>query len=136
MAGETTLDELLLPLMDGYSVETPWCAVCGAHGPLNRHHIVRRGAGELYRAGVKVPKPTITLCGMGNASGCHGLAHANRLHFRWVETRQRYSRHHFDALTVAGGHWEYLLTDEPVKYQRALEMDGWRPLRVHVEEGC
>lgn len=84
MARVTTLEPLLWPLMEGPSVDAGRCVVCGAAWPLNRHHVVRRGAGRLWRDGREVPKPTLTLCGMGNASGCHALAHANRLHFRWV----------------------------------------------------
>ncbi|MFR9169859.1 MAG: hypothetical protein ACLVKI_14535 [Gordonibacter urolithinfaciens] len=70
-------------------------------------------------------KPTVRLCGSGNASGCHGLAHAGMLHFRWAAAE------HTDRLTgnvLMGGHWEYLLTDEPTKYQAALAMGGWRRL--------
>jgi hypothetical protein len=123
MSRVSTLPAILVPLMDGESVETPFCAVCGRPWPLNRHHIVRRGAGRLYRDGVEVPKPTIVLCGLGNnladADGrpfCHGLAHANRLHFRWVASPEP-------------GHWEYVVLREPTSYARALEMGGWRPLR-------
>lgn len=36
--------ELWWPLMDGPSVETPYCCVCGARWPLNRHHVVKRSA--------------------------------------------------------------------------------------------
>lgn len=126
MAKVTTLPPLLWPLMDGVSVDTPYCCVCGRSGvPLNRHHVVRRGAGKLYKNGIEVPKPLLTLCGSGNASGCHGLAHQNRLHFRWV--RGEYEFNH--SRPQGAGHWEYLLLDEPTKYEAAVEMDGWRPLR-------
>ncbi len=132
MARVTTLPDILVPLMDGPSVEAPRCAVCGRPWPLNRHHIVRRGAGRLYRGGVEVPKPTIVLCGMGNlladADGrplCHGLAHANRLHFRWVPVTGRGARPH----AFGSGHWEHIVLPEPTSYARALGMGGWRPLR-------
>lgn len=124
MARVDTLPEILRPLMMGVSVETPHCAICGRTWPLQRHHIVRRSAGKLYRGGVELPKPTVMLCGSGNASGCHGLAHQNRLHFRWVRPREAFNR----PTPQGSGHWEYLITDEPMRYQRALEMDGWRPL--------
>lgn len=127
MSRVDTLPELYRPLMEGYSVETPFCAVCGRTHPLNRHHIVKRSAGKMYRAGVEIPKPTIMLCGSGNASGCHGLAHQNRLHFRWV--KRDVNEGEWYQVHVDGGHWEYIITDEPVKYQKALEMDGWMPLR-------
>lgn len=126
MASVTTLPPLLWPLMDGASVDTPYCCVCGRSGvPLNRHHVVRRGAGKLYRNGIEVPKPLLTLCGSGNASGCHGLAHQNRLHFRWVRGGSTYGC----KADNGAGHWEYLLLDRPTKYADALEMGGWRPLR-------
>lgn len=119
MAGVTTLPPLLQPLMDGAPVRLDRCAVCGRARPLNEHHVVRRGAGRLYRDGAEVEKPTITLCGVGNhltdASGarfCHGMAHHGLLHFRWI------------------GEWEYLITVRPVKYQEALEMGGWRKLEI------
>ena len=102
MANVDTLPEILRPLMEGPSIETPRCAVCGAPWPLNRHHIVRRGAGKLFRDGREVPKPTVMLCGSGNGSGCHGLAHANRLHFRWVRAEQRFNR----PAPPGSGHWE------------------------------
>ena len=86
---------------------------------------MRRGAGRLYRNGVEVPKPTIVLCGSGNAGGCHGLAHQNRLHFRWVRACGRLGWH---QTALGSGHWEYLLTEEPTRYSDALLMDGWRPL--------
>lgn len=115
----STLPEILRPLMDGPSVDTPCCAICGRPHPLNRHHIVRRGAGRLYDdSGRELEKPTIMLCGFGNNLTdyrgrlyCHGLAHANRLHFRWCED-----------------HWEYAVFPEPIKYQDALKESGWKML--------
>ena len=134
MARADTLPEILRPLMEAPSIRLDRCAVCGRFSPLNQHHVVRRSAGRLYRAGVELPKPTVTLCGMGNvladADGrpyCHGLAHANRLHFRWVATGQPSGEWY--GTTCAGGHLEYLLLDEPAAYADALGMDGWRPLR-------
>jgi hypothetical protein len=124
MARVDTLPEILRPLMEGTSVEAPCCAVCGRSWPLNRHHVVRRGAGRLYRDGIEVPKPTIMLCGSGNASGCHGLAHQNRLHFRWVRASDGFNR----PRPQGSGHWEYLVCDVPTKYATALSMGGWRPL--------
>lgn len=135
MAHVDTLPEMLRPLMRGPSIETRRCAVCGRPGPLNRHHIVRRGAGRLYEHGVELPKPTVVLCGSGNTGGCHGLAHANRLHFRWVEQRWCDEFRNSAALSggyevalARGGHWEYILLPEPTRYEDALEMDGWLPL--------
>lgn len=131
MARVTTMPAYLHPLMEGCTVRLPRCAVCGARSPLNQHHVVKRSAGQLVRAGVIMPKPTITLCGMGNASGCHGLAHAGLLHFRWV-SGDAVGGNFGNARRMEcgdGGHWEYLCTGEPVGYLDALEMDGWVPLR-------
>ena len=123
-----TLPEILRPLMEAPSVRLRRCAVCGRWRPLEQHHMVRRGAGKLYRGGAEVEKPTVTLCGFGNnladADGrpfCHGLAHANRLHFRRVPGD--------------GAHLEYLLLPEPTSYAAALGMPGWRPLRRWREHG-
>lgn len=138
MARVTTLPAILVPLMDAPSIRLERCAVCGRYHPLNQHHMVRRGAGKLYRAGIEVKKPTITLCGFGNnlrdADGryyCHGLAHANMLHFRWVpeETVPGNFGNYGRMAGGIGGHPEYLLLDEPASYADALGMDGWRPLR-------
>ena len=138
MARVTTLPAILVPLMDAPSIRLERCAVCGRYHPLNQHHMVRRGAGKLYRAGIEVKKPTITLCGFGNnlrdADGryyCHGLAHANTLHFRWVpeETVPGIYGNYGRLAGGIGGDLEYLLLDEPASYADALGMDGWRPLR-------
>ena len=126
MARVTTLPAILVPLMDAPSIRLERCAVCGRYHPLNQHHMVRRGAGKLYRAGIEVKKPTITLCGFGNnlrdADGryyCHGLAHANMLHFRWVPEE-----------TVPGNFGNYgRMAGGIGGYADALGMDGWRPLR-------
>lgn len=115
---KSTLPEVLRPLMECPSVALDHCAICGRPAPLEQHHFVRRGAGKLFDAdGNEVEKPTVTLCGFGNnlrdADGrffCHGLAHANRLHFR------------------NRGGLQALVTEEPVDYMTALEMEGWRSL--------
>lgn len=121
-----TLPAYLRPLMDGVSVRAGRCVVCGAPAH-DQHHVVRRGAGKMYRGGIEVPKPTLTLCGSGNASGCHGLAHAQRLHFRWVKKSCRFN----DSASYGSGHWEWLLTDEPMKELRAQGIEGgWKPIRT------
>ena len=89
-------------LMAAPSVEGDCCAVCGRF-PVEKHHVVFRSRGGSNGA-------VIPLCGFGNTSGCHGLAHSYRLHFRYEDG------------------WEYFLADEPVKYDKALGMDGWRRL--------
>lgn len=127
----STMPRILRPLMDAPSVKLNHCAICGRPAPLEQHHIVRRGAGKLFRAGKEVPKPTITLCGFGNnlrdANGrfmCHGLAHHQMLHFRYA-----YSKLFVEGVYGAEiGHLEYLITSKPTKYEDALAMSGWKPL--------
>ena len=121
-----TVDAILLPMMGKPSIdsEAHVCCVCGKPAT-NEHHVVRRGAGTRVGNGREARKPTVRLCGDGNASGCHGLAHDGKLHFRWAEA---VCADGSSGYVTTGGHWEYLLTDEPTKYQAALGMDGWRPL--------
>lgn len=117
MAKVDTVSALLRPMMGRPSVKADRCLVCGAASPLDQHHVVPRSAGKAYdETGRELRKPTVTLCGPGNASGCHGLAHSHRLHFRWAEGK------------CNEGHWEFLLTPSPTKYQDALELDGWTTL--------
>ena len=92
---------LLEPLLDRPDLLPPYCVVCGK--PANNAHHVIVG----MRKSLRVPR--LRLCGSGT-TGCHGLAHERRLHFRFRDG------------------WEWLATDEPTKYQAAIEMDGWRAL--------
>ena len=137
MAKIDTLPEMYRPMMGKPSVRTARCAVCGRPFPLEQHHIVRRGAGKLFEGGREVPKPTVTLCGFGSnlmdADGrefCHGLAHHNRLHFRWAESAPPSpDGRDAECLGEAGmGHWEFILLDEPAPYLEALGREGWRRL--------
>lgn len=107
-----TIAAMWLPLMGKPDIDRSdgCCCWCGRAGATDRHHVVKRSAGKLVVDGREVAKPTVRLCGMGNASGCHGKAHAGRLHFRFAEQ----------------GHWEGLETPEPMKYQEALVQEGWR----------
>ena len=120
MAGVTTLDRMYWPLMELESVELPFCAVCGRVRPLERHHFVWRGWGEVFEGGRRLEKPTVTLCGFGNnlrdADGipyCHGRAHHRMLHFR-----------------NNCGRLEYAEFDGPTSYLDALETGDWRPIEI------
>lgn len=127
MAKVDTLPEYLKPMMAGVSIRKNHCVVCGKTYPLNQHHVVRRSAGKMYLHGKEVPKPTLTLCGSGNTSGCHGKAHAMQLHFRWVPQNALSSGLQSFG-TFGAGHWEYLET-EPMKEFEAQQIeDGWKPL--------
>lgn len=96
------MNELHKALLGAPSIITPICPFCGKPST-NRHHIIPRSQGGH-------DGPTVDVCGMGNASGCHGKLHAHKLHLRYTDR------------------WEYLET-ESMKYQDALEMDGWKPLK-------
>lgn len=138
----TTLPEMLWPLMESPTHKADHCFICGRTAPLEQHHIVRRGAGELIKDGRKLRKPTITLCGFGNnlrdADGrfyCHGLAHHGMLHFRVAEVersnragkpKKRYRGGDTFALTDKVKKLQFLVTSEPTKYQDALQMEGWQ----------
>lgn len=100
-------DEDVRALLELPSVDVPWCIVCGTSGRsnVNKHH-------DPWKSETSTPDVTIPLCGFGNTSGCHELAHAGKLHFRNHEGRR-----------------QYLLTDRTVRYLTALEMDGWRDTR-------
>lgn len=100
------MNERQTRLMRGKSIESALCPFCGRPST-NRHHIVPRSAGGKNG-------PTVCVCGMGNASGCHRLLELHYLHMDWDE---------------ADGCWKYLRTDEPMKDERADMLDGWRPVR-------
>lgn len=89
------------------------CSVCGRPAS-NRHHVVQKGIGGTAR---EAEIPTVLLCGMGNASGCHGLAHQRRLH-----------------LNFDGTDWLYRITDEPMADEDAWEDRGeWAELPAWME---
>lgn len=97
------MNELQKALFSAPSIESETCPFCGRLAT-NRHHIVPRSAGGENGA-------TITVCGMGNATGCHGRLHNHTLHLKYEN-----------------GLWYFLATKEPTKYQDALSMEGWRLL--------
>ena len=98
-------------MMQAPSIPGVRCAFCG-RVPIERHHIIYRSQGG-------TDGPTVPVCGLGNASGCHGLLHAHILHLWWDDGAQC---------------WMWLRTPEPVKEQDALAMDGWRRLREPLPE--
>lgn len=99
-------------LMDKPSIVGEYCPFCGRKAT-NAHHIVPRSQGGANG-------PTVCVCGMGNASGCHGLLHSHMLHLRWDEDTWQ---------------WLYLRTEEATKYDKALEMAGWKPVLAPLWEG-
>lgn len=85
-------------LMDAPSLLPGRCAVCG-DARVTKHHAVPRSQGGTNG-------PQLHLCGSGT-TGCHGKAEDKRLHFRYE------------------GAWQYLET-LPMKYEKALEAQGWQ----------
>ena len=135
---KTTMAEEWCKLMQAPTYRFPVCAVCGRPQPLNQHHIVRRSAGEYYCHGKKMPKPTLTLCGLGNYLAddwgryyCHGLAHHEMLHFLYVPEKRSQNPSVGKDAKALGGHLEYLRTEKPTKYIEALKMDGWKRIGVN-----
>ena len=84
------------------SIRSETCVFCGRPAT-EQHHVVFRSQGGEGGA-------TISVCGFGNTSGCHGLLHKRKLHVRYG---------------YKVGTWEFLRTKQPTKYQDALAMDGW-----------
>lgn len=123
-----TMPRIYWELMLASTVRKRYCCVCGMNNPLNQHHIVPRSRGNLVDPhGMELVKPTVTLCGNGNASGCHKLAHSGMLHFRWFP---KDARNVFgDPMGMQGlGRLHYLITDEPTDYVEAYGMDWWQPI--------
>jgi hypothetical protein len=93
------MNEYLRALLGKPDCDTGLCSIC-AQRANNMHHVI---PGDRKNK----DNPLIRLCGSG-VTGHHGLAHEKRLHFRYTDW------------------WEYLITDEPTKYEKALAMKGWR----------
>lgn len=128
---KTTLAKIWHPLMQAPSYISDRCFICGKKAT-NKHHMVKRSAGELYVNGRKLKKPEITLCGSG-CTGHHGLAHAGKLHFRWVpEIVENKSSEYTEYSRT--GHLEYLITNNSTKYQDTLQMDGWQRVKLPGEQ--
>lgn len=100
------MDKRQMRLMKAPSIESACCPFCGRTWE-NRHHIVPRSVGGGCG-------PTITVCGFGNTSGCHGLLHKHKLHLDYNEK---------DG-------WLFLKTEEPMKENDAIKQPGWRRLRT------
>lgn len=65
-------------------VDTDRCVVCGRYAN-NEHHVIPKGMGSVPRH-VERMIPRLKLCGSGT-TGCHGKAHAKRLHFAYTDTQ-------------------------------------------------
>ena len=104
-------------LLDRPSVKGDRCVVCGRFAN-NNHHVIPKGMGGIPKS-LESRIPTLVLCGQGNVSGCHGLAHQKKLHLNWS-----------DGL----GGWVWLITpnamDDEFAWQRHRKL--YRPIRTET----
>lgn len=125
-----TISEYLRPLMGKPSLSNAHgrCCWCGRPAT-NHHHIVKRSAGTWVKGGRTVQKPTILLCGEGNASGCHGKAHQGLLHFKWKEPGRKTTKEGWSTAHFGSGCWVGQEFDEPMGQFEAMQVEeGWRDL--------
>ena len=105
------------------SVKRPYCVVCGKLAT-NDHHVIPNAR---HATREHPESPTLSLCGMGNASGCHGDAHDHKLHFRVVPVEVT----RFSGETCSRLEWEYMRTPEGMDELSAHDIeDGWRACRL------
>lgn len=109
-------------IFEAPSVRRDYCVVCGKPAT-NNHHVIPNCRHETRD---HPESPTLSLCGMGNASGCHGMAHDHKLHFRACPIR-------IETLGCeprVSYLWEYLVTEEGMDELSAHEIeDGWKVIR-------
>lgn len=89
-------------LMEAPSLQPGHCVVCRRPYPTSHHVVLRSRGGH--------SGPQLHLCGHGTA-GCHGRAHERRLHFRYEDG------------------WQYLRTEQSMKYTQALDSNDWVEIR-------
>ena len=86
--GKSTMNLDKRKLLGAPDLALDCCAVCGRKWPLNNHHVIFRSAGNVFdEDGKALRKPVVTLCGSGNASGCHKKAHDHSIEFDYDEAR-------------------------------------------------
>lgn len=83
----TALNRQREKLLGKPSLKSDECAVCGGRAT-NQHHVIPRGAGGTGSKELEALIPTVSLCGMGNVTGCHGAVHKGRIEFDYDEERQ------------------------------------------------
>lgn len=125
-----TVPEFLRRLMGKPSLSNAQgrCCWCGRPAT-NHHHVVKRSAGTWVKGGITISKPTILLCGDGNASGCHGKAHQGLLHFDWKEPDRKTAKFDLEPAPYGSGYWVGQEFDEPMSQFEAMQIEeGWRKL--------
>ena len=134
---EKSLNEYERHLLDRGSLESDKCLCCGAPA-VNNHHIIIKGAGGVSKANEK-RIPTVSLCGNGNTSGCHKLAHDGRLHFFYFLDKVDVLAEDCNGEDVVldiveDGAWKLCLLPKGLplycyNLQYALENGEWRTVR-------
>ena len=125
-----TVPKFLQPLMGKPSLSNAHgqCCWCGRPAT-NHHHVVKRSAGTWVKQGITISKPTILLCGEGNASGCHGKAHQGLLHFKRREPGRKTTKEGWSTSPYGAGWWVGKEFDEPIGQFEAMQVEeGWRKL--------
>lgn len=82
----TALNRQQARYLDKPSLKSDVCAVCGRKAA-NDHHVIVKGLGGVSKE-LEKRIPTISLCGMGNVTGCHGAAHKHRIEFEYDDDRE------------------------------------------------
>lgn len=129
---KTTLPPMWWPLMEAGDRTPGHCIVCCRTNPTEKHHPVKRSAGEMIdpATGEKRRKPVFELCGFGNNEKdpdgrwyCHGKAHAGLLFFRYESGCVEF----FDITPEWRDEWERT-EGRLFGYIDALKTEGWRPI--------
>lgn len=92
------------------------CEGCGGHGPLELHHRLyksRGGRGTIENA--------LALCGWGNHTGCHGVAHTAEGERRGWSIRSGFDPLDVPVLFPDGWHRLEGFTRVPVREADAIE---------------
>ena len=95
-----SMSEYERELLGAPSHRSSRCLACGKVAQ-NDHHVIPKRMGGRCKEILRLI-PTVSLCGLGNASGCHKLAHEGRLHFRYRDG------------------WEVLKTPIPMSHEDAF----------------
>ena len=123
-------------LMGMPHILTDTCFICGRQ-TTNKHHLTEKGLGNKFLTlhGHKLESALISVCGSGNASGCHGKFHAHKIKVRWkwdsLEAATKWWTGEYleagmkphDPFLFELGHYEICRGGEPIR-----EIRGGQPL--------
>lgn len=85
------------------------CIFCGRKRT-NEHHLIPKSRLPKGYMDSDAISPRLSVCGQGNASGCHGKLHTGRLFVDWVDEE---------------GCYAYLVSREPISRAKAYNSTGW-----------